>query len=46
MTGKTEEEEFRDLYNMDVICIPTNEPLIRKDLPDYALQPKKQNLMH
>ncbi len=34
-TAKTEEEEFRDLYNMDVICIPTNEPLIRKDLPDY-----------
>jgi preprotein translocase subunit SecA len=34
-TAKTEEEEFRDIYNMEVIEIPTNEPLIRKDEPDY-----------
>jgi len=34
-TALTEEEEFRDIYNMEVIEIPTNEPLIRKDEPDY-----------
>jgi len=34
-TAKTEEEEFRDLYNMDVIVIPTNEPVIRLDEPDF-----------
>lgn len=33
-TAKTEEEEFRNIYNMYVICIPTNVPVIRKDLPD------------
>jgi preprotein translocase subunit SecA len=34
-TAKTEEEEFRDIYNMDVIEIPTNAPIIRKDEPDF-----------
>ncbi|MCR3906193.1 MAG: preprotein translocase subunit SecA [Tenericutes bacterium] len=34
-TAKTEEEEFRDIYNMDVIEIPTNAPVIRDDAPDY-----------
>ncbi len=33
-TAKTEEEEFREIYNMQVITIPTNKPVIRKDLPD------------
>ena len=33
-TAQTEEEEFRSIYNLDVIVIPTNKPLIRKDLPD------------
>ena len=33
-TAKTEEEEFREIYNMQVITIPTNRPLIRKDNPD------------
>ncbi len=33
-TAKTEEEEFREIYNMDVIQIPTNEPMIRDDKPD------------
>lgn len=33
-TGKTEEEEFREIYDMDVIVIPTNEPVIRDDKPD------------
>ena len=34
-TAKTEEEEFRDIYNMEVVCIPTNAPVIRKDDVDY-----------
>lgn len=33
-TGKTEEDEFREIYDMDVIVIPTNEPVIREDKPD------------
>ena len=33
-TAKTEEEEFREIYNMQVITIPTNRPIQRKDMPD------------
>ena len=42
-TAKTEEEEFRDIYNMYVIEIPTNKPCIRKDMTDimYATEAGK-----
>ena len=33
-TAKTEEEEFRDIYNMDVVVIPTNKPIARVDQDD------------
>ena len=33
-TAKTEQEEFREIYNMEVIGIPTNKPVIRDDRPD------------
>ncbi|WP_102344877.1 preprotein translocase subunit SecA [Bacillus sp. Marseille-P3661] len=33
-TAKTEEEEFRNIYNMQVIAIPTNRPIAREDRPD------------
>lgn len=33
-TAKTEEEEFRNIYNMYVVEIPTNRPIIRQDMPD------------
>lgn len=33
-TAKTEEDEFRKIYGLDVVVIPTNKPMIRKDLPD------------
>ena len=33
-TAKTEEEEFTNIYNMFVLEIPTNKPIIREDLPD------------
>ncbi len=40
-TAKTEEEEFRNIYNMYVICIPTNKPVIRQDLPDLIYSGEK-----
>ena len=40
-TAKTEEEEFRNIYNMYVICIPTNKPVIRVDATDL-LYPGKE----
>ena len=40
-TAKTEEEEFRNIYNMYVICIPTNKPVIREDLPDLIYSGEK-----
>ncbi|HWL12799.1 MAG TPA: preprotein translocase subunit SecA, partial [Ureibacillus sp.] len=33
-TAKTEEEEFRNIYNMQVVVIPTNKPIARDDKPD------------
>ena len=39
-TAKTEEEEFRDIYNMYVIQIPTNKPVIRKDYGDLIFATK------
>lgn len=40
-TAKTEEEEFLSTYNMRVVCIPTNRPIQRKDLPDEIYAHKK-----
>lgn len=40
-TAKTEEEEFQSIYNMDVIEIPTNKPMIRKDNPDLIYKTQK-----
>ena len=39
-TAKTEEEEFRNIYNMYVIQIPTNKPVIREDLSDLLYSTK------
>ena len=35
-TAKTEEEEFKSIYKMDVVQIPTNKPILRQDLPDVV----------
>ncbi len=35
-TAKTEEEEFRKIYGMDVVCIPTHRPMVRVDQPDVV----------
>ena len=40
-TAKTEEEEFREIYNMYVIEIPTNKPVIRKDMADLIFAAKE-----
>ncbi|MDD3068177.1 MAG: preprotein translocase subunit SecA [Acholeplasmataceae bacterium] len=40
-TAKTEEDEFREIYNMDVIEIPTNAPVIRIDAPDFLYARKE-----
>lgn len=35
-TAKTEEDEFRAIYNMDVVIVPTNKPIAREDAPDVV----------
>lgn len=40
-TALTEEEEFRTIYNLDVIVIPTNKPMIRVDKPDLVYKTEK-----
>ena len=40
-TAKNEEEEFRNIYNMLVVEIPTNVPITRKDMPDYMYKNMK-----
>ena len=41
-TAQTEEQEFRDIYGMDVVTIPTNLPIARKDLQDAVYKTKKE----
>ena len=43
-TAKTEEEEFRKIYNMKVVCIPPNRPVIRKDEIDYIFATKQAKI--
>ena len=43
-TAKTEEEEFQKIYNMRVVVIPTNKPVIRIDAIDYIYAHKKEKL--
>ncbi|MCP6657694.1 preprotein translocase subunit SecA, partial [Klebsiella pneumoniae] len=40
-TAKTEETEFRKIYNLDVIVIPPNRPMQRQDLPDVIYKTKR-----
>lgn len=44
-TAKTEEEEFRKIYNMRVVCIPTNKPVQRNDALDYVYAHKGPKLV-
>ena len=40
-TAMTEEEEFREIYKLDVIEIPTNKPVVREDEPDVVYKTEK-----
>ena len=41
-TAKTEEEEFVKIYNLDVVCIPTNKPIMREDVADVIYKNREQ----
>ena len=41
-TGATEAAEFHHIYNLDVVSIPTNRPVIRRDLPDVIYKTEKE----
>ncbi len=43
-TALTEEQEFRNIYGMDVVEVPTNKPIARIDLPDAVYKTKKGKL--
>jgi len=43
-TAKTEEEEFLSIYNMRVLAIPTNKPVIRQDMPDAVFGSRKSKI--
>ncbi len=40
-TAKTEEEEFKRIYGLDVVVIPTNKPMIRADMPDIVYKTER-----
>ena len=40
-TAKTEEQEFRKIYHLDVIMIPTHQAMVRKDFPDVIYKTKR-----
>ncbi len=40
-TALTEEDEFREIYNLDVVEIPTNRPMIRRDMPDSVYRTQR-----
>lgn len=40
-TAKTEEEEFKRIYGLEVVQVPTNKPNIRKDMPDVVYKSEK-----
>ncbi len=43
-TAKTEEDEFRKIYSLDVVQVPTNKPLIRKDQPDIIYKSEEAKI--
>ncbi|MGM0420218.1 MAG: preprotein translocase subunit SecA [Bacillota bacterium] len=43
-TAKTEEDEFIKIYGMEVLVIPTNEPMIRDDMPDLVYKDKESKI--
>lgn len=45
-TASTESQEFSEIYKLDVVEIPTNKPLIRKDYPDVIFQTERAKYKH
>lgn len=45
-TASTESQEFNEIYKLDVVEIPTNKPLIRKDYPDVIFQTERAKYKH
>ena len=43
-TAKTEEREFRDIYGLDVVVVPTNMPMVRKDSSDIVYKSEKREV--
>ena len=43
-TAKTEEDEFRKIYGLDVVAIPTNKPMIRQDFPDVIYKSEESKI--
>jgi preprotein translocase subunit SecA len=43
-TAKTEEDEFKKIYGVDVVAIPTNNPVCREDAPDVVFQNRERKL--
>lgn len=43
-TAQTEEKEFREIYSMDIVQVPTNRPVIRKDLEDAVYKTKQEKM--
>lgn len=43
-TAKTEEEEFRKIYALDVVIVPTNKPMVRTDFPDVIFKSEEAKL--
>ena len=41
-TAETEAEEFRQIYGLDVVAIPTHNPMVRKDHPDFVYRTQKE----
>lgn len=43
-TAQTEEKEFREIYSMDIVQVPTNRPVIRKDMEDAVYKTKQEKM--
>lgn len=43
-TAQTEEKEFREIYSMDIVQVPTNRPVIRNDLEDAVYKTKQEKM--
>ena len=43
-TAETEEEEFRKIYNLDVVVVPTNKPIVREDMDDIIFKTTEEKI--